>query len=104
MDCAWELHNLRESLSTCGRAVTIISENVDAAAFANAVRSAARDNARGVPAVFHFSGHGNPGVLYLETRDARVAPVKVRCFGFLVRAWYLSVCDACLLIGPFAIC
>ena len=82
IDCAWELHNLRESLNNCGRAVTLISENVDAAAFASAVRWAARDSARGVPSVFHFSGHGNPGVLYLESHDARAAPLEVRSGDF----------------------
>lgn len=86
IDCAWDLQNLRESLSNCGRAVTLYSENVDAAAFASTLRWAARQSALGVPSVFHFSGHGNPGVLYMETHDARAAPVEVRLCLVCLRA------------------
>jgi hypothetical protein len=82
IDCVWDLHNLRECLKRCKKAVKLVSESGVADAFGRAARAAARDSARGAPSVLHFAGHGDPGVLYLETRDSCAVAVKVRrCIG-----------------------
>ena len=74
IDCAWDLHNLRESLRRCKRAVTLVAETAEAGAIGRAFRVS---SPAGVRSVLHFSGHGDRGVLFFETPDLCAAPVAV---------------------------